>query len=128
LPNGDELIAFSQSDLNPIDGFKGHNYDWTGNTWRTYGDNYLVFKSFNDSSAKIVGVSEAKYFGTADTRYCDEEIYDSIFINKYFYVLGKFCRNGEYGEVYDGLAVYRIPLDKISRKNINIEDFAKPLF
>jgi len=91
LPNGDELIAFSQSDLNPIDGFKGHNYDWTGNTWQTYGDNYLVFKSFNDSSAKIVGVSEAKYFGTADTRYCDEEIYDSILLTSISMYLASFA-------------------------------------
>lgn len=125
-----ELIAISQSTLNPIDSFLAYKFDdGDSKIWQIYEGNYLVC-GYND--AKIIDIKNAKYLGNTDWRYISDEdtIYDSVYYNNFTYTLGKVhgtCRD-ENGEEYYGRVLYRIPWDKMFKKDTKIDDFAQPLF
>lgn len=122
--NTDSVDFFSNTTLQTLNTFESNPISH----WQTYGGNYFVFSKNNgDKTSSVYKVDEAKLLGSVDVVY--SKMVDAIYFNNTTYALGNLCLEDEEGEVvYNDLALYRIPWNKMFKADTNLDDFVQPLF
>lgn len=120
----DSVDFFSNTTLQTINSYKS----MAGLDWQTFGGNFFVIsENYNAKMALVYKVDEAKMVGSVDGAY--SRMNDAIYFNKTIYALGNLCLEDKDGEeIYDDLALYRIPWDKIFKADTKLDDLAQPLF
>lgn len=132
--NGDSILAYN-FDNNQLTSLSSktlqikETFKHDCQTSTIFDDNYFVCHgSYNgEYKTMLYKVDEAKGLGSVDVAYA--YMNDTIYLNNKTYALKEVCLEDNNGKIiYDGLALYIIPWDKMFKKDTCLDDFVKPLF